>query len=97
MARKKQIVKTNKASACSPEKSFYVSDGAVYASLADLAKGLQKMHPDTYRYHANEQKNDFHNWIKDVFGDQKLAKLTLDARDQKQLARIIDTRLKPQK
>jgi len=91
---KKQIVKTNKVSACTPEKGFYVSDGSVYASLADLAKGLRRMHPDTYQYHANEQKNDFHNWIKDVFGDQKLAKQVLDARDQKQLSRIIYAGLK---
>ncbi|MEM4240022.1 MAG: hypothetical protein QXM31_00690 [Candidatus Woesearchaeota archaeon] len=88
MKKAKKIVK------CDAEKSFYVSDGSVYASLAELAKGLRKMHPDTYAYHVNEQKNDFHNWIRDVFGDQKLAKQALGAKDQKQLAKIVAARLK---
>lgn len=90
---KKKIVSA-KVSVCSPEKSFFVSDGSVYANLADLAKGLKKMHPDTYKYHANEEKNDFHNWIKDVFGNQKLAKQALGAKDQKQLARIVAAKLR---
>jgi hypothetical protein len=71
-----------------------VSDGSVYSSLAEMAKGLRKMHPDTFKYHANQEKNDFHNWIKDVFGDQKLAKQALVAKDQKQLAKIVAAKLK---
>jgi len=91
---KKKIVKNAKVSVCSPDKSFFVSDGSVYASLAELAKGLKRMHPDTYAYHANEQKNDFANWARDVFGDQKLAKQALGAKDQKQLAKIVAAKLK---
>ena len=97
MAKKKQAIKTSKANACSPEKSFYVSDGSVYASLKDLATGLRRMHLDTYGYHANAEKNDFHNWVRDVFGDQKLAKQALTARSQAHLARIIEARLRGQR
>jgi hypothetical protein len=90
----KKIIKSAKVSVCSQDKSFFVSDGSVYASLAELAKGLRKMHPDTFKYHANAEKNDFANWVKDVFGDQKLAKQALGAKDQKQLAKIVAAKLK---
>jgi hypothetical protein len=91
---KKKTVRSAKVSVCSQDKSFFVCDGSVYASLAELAKGLRKMNPDTYKYHANQEKNDFHNWIKDVFGNAKLAKQALTARDQKQLAKIVAAKLK---
>ncbi len=88
MKNAKKIVK------CDAEKSFYVSDGSVYSTLAQLAKGLKKMHPDTYAYHANEQKNDFHNWVKDVFGEQKLAQKLLSAKDKVQSAKAVEAFLK---
>jgi hypothetical protein len=91
---KKKVIRSAKVSVCSQDKSFFVCDGSVYASLAELAKGLKRMHPDAYKYHANAEKNDFHNWIKDVFGDQKLAKQALSAKDNKQLAKIVAAKLK---
>ncbi|MEM2915996.1 MAG: DUF5752 family protein [Candidatus Woesearchaeota archaeon] len=90
---KKQTNKKN-TSALAPEKCFYVSDGSVYATLAQLAKGLRKMHPDTYAYHANEQKNDFHNWVRDVFGEQKLAQKLLTAKNQFDSAKAVEAFLK---
>ncbi len=86
--------KAKKVAKSDAEKSFYVSDGSVYATLAQLAKGLKKMHPDTFAYHANEQKNDFHNWVKDVFGEQKLAQKLLSAKDQVQSAKAVEAFLK---
>ncbi len=88
MKKQKKVVK------CSEEKSFYVSDGTTYSTLAQLAKGLRRMHADTYAYHANEQKNDFHNWVKDVFGEQKLAQKLLGAKDKVQGAKAVEVFLK---
>lgn len=88
MKKAKKLVK------CDAEKSFYVSDGSVYSTLRELANGLKKMHPDTYAYHANERKNDFHNWVKDVFGEQKLAQKLLSAKDQLQSAKAVEAFLK---
>lgn len=95
MPKKKQA--TRKAAAIPAEKRFYASDGSVYASLRDLAKGLRAMHPGTYSYHANGQRNDFHNWIRDVFGDKKLAQDVLAARNQHHMARLVEARLKPRR
>lgn len=87
-------IQTGKVSVCSKDKSFFSSDGKVFTSLAELAIGLQRMHQDTFRYHANAQKNDFANWARDVFGEQQLADLALNARSQKHLAQMIYARLR---
>jgi len=31
------------------------------------------MEPDVFYQHCNENKNDFHNWIRDVFEEKGLA------------------------
>ena len=87
-------IQTGKVSVCSPDKSFFASDGKVFKSLADLAAGVQRMHPDTFKHHANKEKNDFSNWVRDVFGEQQLADLALNARSQKHLAQMVYARLR---
>jgi hypothetical protein len=32
------------------------------------------MPEETFRYHSNETKTDFSNWVRDVIGDEKLAR-----------------------
>src|SRR3989344_6172432 len=59
---------------CTEDKKFYVCDGAVYSSLYELVDGLKMINEPTFKYHVNAQKNDFMNWVRDVFGDALLAK-----------------------
>ncbi len=56
-----------------PSNHFFVSDGSVIKNVVELIDALEKMHEDTYKFHANEEKNDFSSWVKDVFGEHKLA------------------------
>ena len=56
-----------------PSNHFFVSDGSVIKNVIELIDALEKMHEDTYKFHANEEKNDFSSWVKDVFGEHKLA------------------------
>ena len=67
---------------------FIVSDGSVIKNVAELIEALEKMHEDTYKFHANEQKNDFGNWVKDVFGQHELAEnlKTAESKGDAQLA-----------
>lgn len=56
-----------------PEKFFYSIDGKVFTSIEDLFNGLKDMTEDTFRYHLNNEKNDFYNWFMGVFQASDLA------------------------
>ncbi|KHO46601.1 MAG: hypothetical protein QS98_C0002G0049 [archaeon GW2011_AR3] len=82
---KKKRVKAEKKHAsydksCEPGQAFHAIDGSSYASLSDFANALEHMSDDTFYYHVTDSKNDFHNWIKDVFQEPKLAEKLLHAR-----------------
>jgi hypothetical protein len=72
-----------------PEKYFYVSDGSVIKSLNELPDALRRMHPDTFAYHANSEKNDFANWTKEVFNHSRLAKKLKVAKDKEAMAKKV--------
>jgi hypothetical protein len=78
MPRRKQPVLSDverkKYLAPSPaERVFWCHDGRVFRDMAELARGLDSMSDDVFAYHANDEKNDFANWVRDVIGDQQLA------------------------
>ena len=79
---------------CSQECSFWSSDGSVFKNYAELSAGLRKMHKDTFSHHCNESKNDFHSWVKNVFGDVRLARQMKAAKSKTQLQRIVSSRIK---
>jgi hypothetical protein len=58
----------------SEDKRFWCHDGRVIQSLPDLKATLEQMPDEVFGYHANEAKNDFSNWVRDVIGDEKLAR-----------------------
>ncbi len=43
-------------------------------TLTELSAALTEMSEETFSYHSNATKTDFSNWIKDVIGDEKLAR-----------------------
>jgi len=55
------------------DKVFWCHDGRVLTNMEELAAALRDMSEDTYRYHANADKNDFANWLRDAVGDATLA------------------------
>ncbi len=57
-----------------PDKTFWCADGRVLKSLPELEIALKEMSEETFRYHCNEAKSDFSNWVRDVIGDEKLAR-----------------------
>ena len=59
-----------------PEFYFKLIDGSELKNLLELADALEKMSDDVFYYHANEAKNDFSNWIRDVFKQEELANET---------------------
>ena len=56
-----------------PGQYFWLRDGSHLKSLVDLHGALERIDEETYRYHANENKNDFSNWVKEVHKNNWLA------------------------
>jgi len=77
----------------SPEFVFYVCNGEVLKNLDELAKVLKRMDDAAYEYHVNAEKNDFSSWIKDITGDDKLAK-DIYSKDRKTALSIVNLRIK---
>ena len=66
--KKKKILRDTK-----PEFCFKLIDGSEIKNLLELADALEKMSDDVFYYHVSKQKNDFSNWVRDVFKQEELA------------------------
>ena len=75
------------------DRCFWCSSGQVFRNLNDLAAGFESMSEDTYKSHANKDKNDFKNWVTDIIGDKKLAMELLKARSKKSAAEKVKKRV----
>lgn len=73
--------------------AFRCCDGRVIRNVRDLGKTLAHMADDSFRYHANQYKNDFSTWVKDVIGDEKLARHLRRTSDKKQTLRELSHRI----
>lgn len=52
---------------------FWCHDGQALRNMTELQNALRSMGDDTFVYHANEQRNDFSIWARDVIKDEQLA------------------------
>jgi hypothetical protein len=57
-----------------PDKYFVLCDGRKIKSAKELAEVLPLITDDMFKYHVTDAKNDFSNWINDIFGEPELAK-----------------------
>ena len=57
----------------SPENYFVLCDGRIIKDYKELANILESVNDDIFYYHVNNDKNDFANWINDIFKEQELA------------------------
>jgi len=71
---------------------FWSHDGRVLRDMKDLKDALADMSDHVFSYHLNEMRNDFSNWVKDVIGDQKLARDLEKASNREQAAKMVDER-----
>lgn len=72
-----------------PQFSFWVKDGPLLRNIYELRDELKNIRDDTYTYHANKEKNDFSNWVRDIIGEEKLAKSLEKARDKLDAAKKV--------
>ncbi len=75
------------------EYVFWAHDGAVFHDMQELADGLNKMSDETFVFHSNAEKMDFSNWVRDIIGDDKLARDLAKAKDRIQAAKFVTERM----
>lgn len=84
---KKAVSKTAKLKnikkSAAVDKVFVLADGNTITSLMDLALNVDQMHDHLFYHHVNEERNDFSNWIKDVFEEIELAESLMNAKEKK--------------
>ena len=77
----------------SPEHHFWLRSGKPISSLVQLADEFEHMDSEVFSHHINEERNDFHNWVRDVFHDGVLANRLLHVNTADEAATIIQKRL----
>ena len=75
------------------EHHFVVADGKKLKNIIELADALETMSEEIFRHHANEFKNDFSAWVKDVFYDHSLAEDISRARNRLETQIVVLRRL----
>ena len=76
-----------------PEKQFWCYDGHAMRNLSELAAALKEINDETFAYHSNESKSDFSNWVKDVLGDEKLARDLQKSKLRSEAVKVVDNRI----
>ncbi len=72
---------------------FVCHDGRVLHRMAELADALETMSEATFAYHTPDGNNHFSNWVRDIVGDEKLAKDLKVLPGRKQCADRVQRRL----
>ncbi|MDD5127894.1 MAG: hypothetical protein PHR43_07375 [Dehalococcoidales bacterium] len=76
-----------------PEYVFYCHDCCTVKNMKELAAELAAMDDAIYAFHVTAENNDFHNWVRDIIKDNKLAKDLKEATSQAQAARRVTNRV----
>jgi hypothetical protein len=92
-AKKAPAKKTKKAcdcaTACKPEEFFWVNQGPVVGSIADLRNALSSMSDDQYTFHTKRDGNDFARWVRDCHGNKECAKKLAAAKSRAGAVRVL--------
>lgn len=75
------------------DKEFVLNDGRRIKSISQLSNLLNDMSDEVFFHHVTPDRNDFYNWIKDVFGDSVLAERIRNVKNKKELNKQLIKRL----
>jgi len=75
------------------EYVFRCCDGKILRNMKEFGDALSAMTHETYVFHANTEKNDFTNWVRDVIKDDILAKDLQKATNRTQAAKLVASRI----
>ncbi|MBU1976115.1 MAG: hypothetical protein KKG59_06960 [Nanoarchaeota archaeon] len=76
---------------CRADQVFWTQNGVLVHNIYELIHAVEHMDEFTFRYHVNEDnnKNDFADWIRDVFADEELAMKLEGLNDKKKYLEIL--------
>lgn len=74
------------------ENAFWCCDGRTMRNMQELADALSTVTDDAFACHANQQKNDFSIWVREVIGDEELAGDLLQASNRIAAAILVTRR-----
>ncbi len=73
------------------DQAFLLVDGGKLLSIQHLVAELPRMKDETFIFHVDGQRNDFANWIRDVFKLEELALKVSSAKSKEELMEILRT------
>ena len=71
------------------DKAFWVNNGRVVRTLAELQAALRVMSDEQYHFHTKRSGNDFSRWVKDVLFQTRLSGQLLKAKNQHEAAAAV--------
>ena len=75
-------------------KRFELCNGEQIKTVYDLVKVLKDMDDDVFNHHVTDDRNDFYNWVNEVFfRDDKLAKLIKKSKTSEEMRENIISRI----
>lgn len=55
------------------DKYFILCNGKIIKNIRELALAFENMSFEIFNHHVNHERNDFANWIRDIFSEKDLA------------------------
>jgi hypothetical protein len=75
------------------DKRFFCQDGCAIKNLIELVDCLNHMTEEMFHHHVTSERNDFSNWIRDVIGDEKLARKLNNVRSPFEASKIVANKM----
>lgn len=77
-----------------PEHFFILANGHQIKNIQELSDALKNADNWVFEHHVTAERNDFSNWIKDIYLDGELASDIKKAKNKKSAVRIFNKALK---
>ncbi|MEM2121741.1 MAG: hypothetical protein QXU20_03750 [Candidatus Woesearchaeota archaeon] len=90
---RKEAQKLNLEEEIPSEKEFILNDGRRLKNLRELLEALKTMDNNLFNHHVSPERNDFANWIKDVFKKEFLAEKVLNAKTREEIIKVLSEEL----
>ena len=72
-----------------PDKVFILVNGKRLKNVKELADILDKIEDDVFNHHVTDDRNDFANWLRDVFKDLDLAREIAGCKDKDKMQLVL--------